>query len=991
MAASIPYEISKFRNHSRQLRRILRDTKQSLEDIERSGYFTEEQIESIQLKLENEQAVCGVIYSSIGITILGHDCWAKATVANELFGQKILPTEPQDAESDSSKLSWRMVRFIYGVETQVSLALPNSYELLDHLVSHEHQWHTVPLEDLELKGKAGEDPAFETAVLDIKLRHQLLRDDVVVMVSPSNVNASFEQILSVCMEGFTSIVIYAIANGVLSQSEVTELMEMKKKFPKLSIFFICVFPPSSELTESEQHVRNIGLYGRRSVFKPHSYHESSPILQTVLKRKESLDSKLGANVLTLYQQLCGLGFLNVYSPNLKKKLCRQPSSGIEVESKLIEDFENFPNILLHIRQILQAELVQVATILNEAHNSCLRMFILSAFDMTWDMLITPKRIAYARQRETELYESLMSIANCKQEEIRQLIVETINNMTEELLLRASEYEFQGVELPGEGEPPSAKELQICTSEIQALVLNSLNSAVAGKLIGSVDYLRESFVGTLERCLVSLENVKEGSEPSQASNALKQILTAAYQVEVTVRTSSSLIRVLFEKMKQKVTSLQCLKDSPKQIDTSWNSQYFELPSTEFPFLKNRASKNFFSLLVQTLPWKAPPVIDSEWKRRVACDMLMSLSESRLARSICSQFRERLRASHEQFAASLRHLEAMHSGRLERTEEQRLKVRKLHAPKLAKFALESTSLRDIILYGMPHIGREIGRGQYGVVYSCDSWAGYSPCAIKSVVPPDDKHWNDLAMEFYYTRSIPEHDRIVQIRGSVIDLTYAGGSTPAVLLVMDRLQRDLYSALKMGLPWKSRLQIALDVVQGIRFLHGQGLVHRDIKLKNVLLDKHNRAKITDLGFCKPEAMMSGSIVGTPIHMAPELFSGRYDNSVDVYAFGILFWYICADHVRLPYVYEQCQSKDQLWNSVKKGARPERLPQFDENCWHLMEDCWNGNPSCRPLLGEVEPRLMEIIEYYEHNPLPSRGVEQKEVELMASSPFINLEFAPA
>lgn len=64
-----------------------------------------------------------------------------------------------------------------------------------------------------------------------------------------------------------------------------------------------------------------------------------------------------------------------------------------------------------------------------------------------------------------------------------------------------------------------------------------------------------------------------------------------------------------------------------------------------------------------------------------------------------------------------------------------------------------------------------------------------------------------------------------------------------------------------------------------------------------------------------MSGSIVGTPIHMAPELFTGKYDNSVDTYAFGILFWYIIAGHVKLPQNFEQCHNKDHLWSSVKKG----------------------------------------------------------------------------
>lgn len=70
-----------------------------------------------------------------------------------------------------------------------------------------------------------------------------------------------------------------------------------------------------------------------------------------------------------------------------------------------------------------------------------------------------------------------------------------------------------------------------------------------------------------------------------------------------------------------------------------------------------------------------------------------------------------------------------------------------------------------------------------------------------------------------------------------------------------------------------------------------------------------------------MSGSVVGTPVHMAPELLSGHYDASVDVYAFGILFWYICAGHVKLPCVFEHFQNKEQLWNSVRKGILKQNL----------------------------------------------------------------------
>ena len=59
--------------------------------------------------------------------------------------------------------------------------------------------------------------------------------------------------------------------------------------------------------------------------------------------------------------------------------------------------------------------------------------------------------------------------------------------------------------------------------------------------------------------------------------------------------------------------------------------------------------------------------------------------------------------------------------------------------------------------------------------------------------------IIMIFY--RNIPEHDRVVALRGSVIDYSYGGGTTPAVLLVMDRAQRDLYTAIKQHLDWVGR----------------------------------------------------------------------------------------------------------------------------------------------------------------------------------------------
>lgn len=153
----------------------------------------------------------------------------------------------------------------------------------------------------------------------------------------------------------------------------------------------------------------------------------------------------------------------------------------------------------------------------------------------------------------------------------------------------------------------------------------------------------------------------------------------------------------------------------------------------------------------MPWSESPKLDQEWKIRIANNMLDSLSESKLAKDLCNQIKDKIKRSHNVFIISLRLLESKHSNRLEKTEETQALIRKYLAPKFAKLGLESTSLKDYILRGFPQLGKEIGRGQYGVVYSCTRWGSFENLAVKSVVPPDEKHWNDLALEFYYTKYI------------------------------------------------------------------------------------------------------------------------------------------------------------------------------------------------------------------------------------------------
>ncbi|CAG5019502.1 unnamed protein product [Parnassius apollo] len=457
-------------------------------------------------------------------------------------------------------------------------------------------------------------------------------------------------------------------------------------------------------------------------------------------------------------------------------------------------------------------------------------------------------------------------------------------------------------------------------DVQQTVLSKLSRKISLKLVNFVDCLKDTYFGTLQRCVQSLEGVCRAELGGRAaSGAVRQLLGAARHVDLQPTACFSLLRTLLDALRSFLCKLRIVGGDAED---------------------------------------ACCVLSPVWRRQVALHTIHSLSPQRLARIISGQILERLSVAHERYQCALSSLETALANRLHHTEDVKLAIRKKYAPAFARLCLESTSMCDLLMYGTPELGREIGRGQYGVVYAVrGSWAGHSPAAVKSVLPADERHYQELAMEFFYTRSIPSHPRIVRLLGSLVQRAGAGGA-PGVLLVSARYARDLHAAVRTGLSFAARMRVACDIVDGIRYLHSLGLVHRDVKMKNVLLDAGGRGALCDLGFCAAEALMSGSVVGTPVHMAPELLAGDYDAAVDVYAFGILFWYVCAGNIKLPTAFEAFQNKEQLWSKVKRGLRPERLPHFTDECWEVMESCWASEPSQRALLGDVQPKLEKILE---------------------------------
>jgi len=199
-------------------------------------------------------------------------------------------------------------------------------------------------------------------------------------------------------------------------------------------------------------------------------------------------------------------------------------------------------------------------------------------------------------------------------------------------------------------------------------------------------------------------------------------------------------------------------------------------------------------------------------------------------------------------------------------------------------------DSVLADRYRIEAEIGRGGYSIVYRARDLTLESPVAIKLLVPPPATEAvarERMRREALVARGL-SHPNVVQLHDFVDD----EGQTFLVMEFVDGPDLAQHVAEVGPLSPEAAVRTIGDVAAALEAAHSMGVLHRDVKPQNVLLDSDGRARLADFGSARVTSMetvtRTGGLVGTIAYTAPEILAGeRGDARCDLYSLGMTLYF--------------------------------------------------------------------------------------------------------
>ncbi|RMI39916.1 serine/threonine-protein kinase [Streptomyces triticirhizae] len=260
------------------------------------------------------------------------------------------------------------------------------------------------------------------------------------------------------------------------------------------------------------------------------------------------------------------------------------------------------------------------------------------------------------------------------------------------------------------------------------------------------------------------------------------------------------------------------------------------------------------------------------------------------------------------------------------------------------------------------RVLGRGSAGTVWLGEGPEG--PVAIK-LLREDLAADPDLAERFAHERHALlglEHPHIVGVRELLVPESQEGaaGENGEIALVMDLVRGpDLRTHLtrERRLAPAEAATIVAGVASGLAVAHAAGIVHRDVKPENILLDTSGEqpvALLTDFGVAKlidePRHGGRSGVVGTPDYMAPEIVEGLPPRAaVDIYALVTVLYELLSGFTPFGGGHPGAVLRRQVTEQVAP------LPGLPDELWELIQQCLAKAPASRLRAAELASRLRE------------------------------------
>lgn len=259
---------------------------------------------------------------------------------------------------------------------------------------------------------------------------------------------------------------------------------------------------------------------------------------------------------------------------------------------------------------------------------------------------------------------------------------------------------------------------------------------------------------------------------------------------------------------------------------------------------------------------------------------------------------------------------------------------------------------IEYKMLSTGNLIGTGSFGNVFRGE-YRGADVCIKKLKMQKFSKQQRTLFAQEASIMVGLRHPNIVLFMGVCL-------VSPTYCIVTEYMHRgslfDVIHNEKIRLNLPLILNMLSDILKGLYFIHSSGLVHRDLKSPNLLVDRNWTIKIADFGLSCTQAEASGDAQISLLWTAPEVLlndKNCYGVKSDIYSFGIVLWEIMAR--KIPFEGLPVAS---ISPAVVANQRPPISPEWHSGVSSLITSCWHSRSECRPSPKEARTIVETMLE---------------------------------